>query len=90
MPPFRTSLKFSLVVRQVVGQPGQPIYGDNNLQSVTKILRPIPLIPISMLYGDVTAFGWTVLSIHVTCTSATKLSCWGGLGGHHIVLFQMF
>ena len=28
------------------------------LQSVTKILRPIHLPPVSVKYGDVTVFGW--------------------------------
>ena len=46
------------------------------LQSVTKILRPIPLPTISMLFGDVTAFGWTILVIQVACTSPLTLS-WG-------------
>ena len=44
-----------------------------NLQSVTKNLGPIPP-QISMLCGDVTAFGWTAFVIQVACTSDTTFS----------------
>ena len=44
------------------------------LRSVIKVLRPIPPLPMSMLCGCVTVFGWTVLVIQVACTSDTKLS----------------
>lgn len=60
-------------------------------KSVKKVLTPIPLLPISMLCGGVTAFGWKVLVIQVACTSDTKLT-WGkgALKLVYIVLFQLF